>query len=206
MSSSSESKGFDSHLPGSFLYRHAIELYLKAGIIIFHRKFALPWGEDGCGDEPKVPVGGKWKAMYNFHGLELLHGRLSALFAEHADYLRDNTEVDWSLPAEFKAWIAQIEATDGSSTFFRYPVTKHAAQDAEKSPSKESSVAGVFARFGPAFPPQRAFFVLNQEDEIVQSFYRDETQTDALLDLLRKTSDCLYGLHAALRGELTGGW
>ncbi|RXU06233.1 hypothetical protein B1F69_00065, partial [Pseudomonas syringae] len=34
----------NTHLPVSFLYRHAIELFLKSAIIILHRKLNIPYG------------------------------------------------------------------------------------------------------------------------------------------------------------------
>ena len=203
----SESPSLDAHLPASFLYRHAVELYLKSGIIIFHRKFELPWEKESADSEPKVPVGGKWRLMYTIHALSPLYERLTTLFTAHASYLDAHTRTRWDLPSEFPEWIAKIDATDSSSTFFRYPVTKqHADRDGEKSPVKEDSVGNIFARMGPDHPPQKAFVVLNQNEEIVQAFHRDDSQTTAALEVLREASDCLYGLHAALRGELTGGW
>lgn len=39
------------HLPISFLYRHAIELFLKSGIIILHKRLRIPYGTEG---DPEV--------------------------------------------------------------------------------------------------------------------------------------------------------
>lgn len=33
-----------NHLPQIALYRHAVELFLKSGIIIIHRKLKMPYG------------------------------------------------------------------------------------------------------------------------------------------------------------------
>ena len=52
---------FSSHLPVSFLCRHAIELYLKSAIITLHRKFSIPYGEPPSSNKPSVMVGQRRK-------------------------------------------------------------------------------------------------------------------------------------------------
>jgi hypothetical protein len=59
---------------------------------------------------------------------------------------------------------------------------------------------------GPDGPPQKVFVVVDQDDNIVSSYRRDDTTSRAMLKTLRATADCRYGCHAAMRGELTGGW
>jgi hypothetical protein len=53
---------------------------------------------------------------------------------------------------------------------------------------------------------QKAFVTVNKGDEIVQSFHHDGAQAAGMLDTLHQAPDMLYGCHAAMRGELTGGW
>lgn len=55
------------HLPISFLYRHAVELFLKSGILILHKRFEIPYGSHGVDGEPQVPLSGKWRPMYTVH-------------------------------------------------------------------------------------------------------------------------------------------
>jgi hypothetical protein len=201
----SDSSNMNSHLPASFLYRHAIELFLKSGIIIFHRKFKLPWGTSDDA-EPKVPVAGKWKPMYSIHMLAPLHARLSTLMHEHAQFLRKETSTNWEFPAELPNWIADIDATDSSSTFFRYPVTKHADKDETKSTMKAEDYRSIIARMGPEAPPQKMFVIFDEDDNVVDSYRMDRTQSLAMLQVLRQAAECMYNCHAAMRGELTGGW
>jgi hypothetical protein len=202
----SASPSLEPYLPASFLYRHAIELFLKSGIIIFHRKFERPYGASAFDSEPQVPLSGKWKAMYQVHSLGPLYERLQALFSDHATYLKQNTRTGWEFPSEMSDWIKSIDATDSSSTFFRYPVTKHGAQDATKSTMKEESYPSIIARMGPDSPPQKVFVVLDENENIVNAYRRDETNSMAMLQVLREVAGFLYGCHAAMRGELTGGW
>jgi len=100
----------------------------------------------------------------------------------------------------------EIGRTDSSSTFFRYPVTKHGPQDHLKSTSKERHYLAIMARMGPGQPAQKAFFVLNEGDEVVQAFHQDDAHAKATMETLHHAADMLYGCHAAMRGTLTDGW
>ena len=201
-----EHRGLNEHLPISFLYRHAIELYLKSAIIIFHKKFKVPYGAEPHTGEPHVPVGAKWKPMYQIHSLNDLYPYFRSLFVDHAAYLEQNTNTNWAFPSELDNWISDIEGHDSTSTFFRYPVTKHRDKDKDKSVIKADSHLKIMSRMGPGQKPQKAFFVLNEQDEVTQAFYHDDERAKATIDTLRSACEQLYGCHAALRGELTGGW
>ena len=202
----SPSPSLDSHIPSSFLYRHAIELYLKSGIIIFHRKFAIPWGPDSKTDEPHVLIGGKWKPMYNEHKMAPLYGRVKQLMVDHIDFLRAETRTTWDFPKRFDDWISLIDETDSSSTFFRYPITKHGERDAEKSSMKPEDFKTTVARMGAGSEPQKMFVVLDSDGNVSNSFRLDKSKSLAILKTLQETANYLYGCHAAMRVELTGGW
>lgn len=194
------------HLPISFLYRHAIELFLKSGIVILHKKLRLPYGPDGSSEEPHVLLGEKWRPMHTVHDTAPLYTYLKALFSEHRETLAGLSDVSWEFPPEADTWMEEISRTDSSSTFFRYPVTKHAPQDHLKSTSKERHYLDIMARMGPGQPAQKAFFVLNEKDEVVQAFHQDDAHASATMETLHQAADMLYGCHAAMRGTLTGGW
>lgn len=53
----------NGHLPVSFLFRHAIELYLKGSILILHKHIRIPYGKYPFDEEPYVLVGEKWRKM-----------------------------------------------------------------------------------------------------------------------------------------------
>lgn len=98
LSSQSESPTLNSHLPASFLYRHSIELFLKSGIIIFHRKFQIPFDQKPHNSEPKVLVGQEWKTMYSVHGVQDLYSYFRSLVSRHAEYLAEHTRTIWEFP------------------------------------------------------------------------------------------------------------
>jgi hypothetical protein len=206
LSSQSESPSLNAHLPASFLYRHSIELFLKSGIIIFHRKFQIPFDQESSDTEPKVVVGEKWKPMYSVHGIQDLYSYFRKLSSRHAVYLAEHTHTNWEFPPELDPWISEIEATDSTSTFFRYPMTKHKAQDANKSVHHESNVNKVLSQLGEGAKPVKAFLILGDDNEIVKTFTFNDELAKATATVLRETANFFYCYHAAMRGELTGGW
>lgn len=201
----SNSPDLNPHLPANFLYRHAIELYLKSGIIIFHRKLKLPYGDFAHDGEPHVPVGLRWKPMYSIHRLSVLHQYFRQLFVSNADYLATNTVVNWDLPPELESNIALIDATDATSTFFRYPVTKHQEQDKNKSIIRADSFENIVNRMGAGQPPQKMLLTVNDAQEVVQAFHFDDSLIKKTTEVLKATAEILYGCHAAMRGTITGG-
>jgi len=195
----------NDHLPISYLYRHAIELYLKSAIIIFHRKLNIPYGDSPASGEPKVLDGAKWKPMFNVHGLQPLYSHFCSLFEDHAEYLSNYTNTDWSFPAELDQWINDIEATDSSSTFFRYPVTKDKAKDKEKSVFREDRYDALFSRMEQNQKPTKTLLMVDQDGNVVETFSHDDTQAKEIIITLKQVAELFSNCHAALVGELTRG-
>lgn len=90
--------------------------------------------------------------------------------------------------------------------FFRYPITKHRSQDKNKSVMKEDDYLNIFSRMGPGQPAQKAFIVLDQNEQVTSAFHHQDDAAEEIMKVLRSTSSRLYGFHAALRNRLTGGW
>lgn len=195
----------NSHLPVSFLYRHAIELYLKSAILIFHKKFKIPYGTVLHDGEPHVLVDQKWKALYNEHRVQILYFYVRSLFADQSEYLNTKTRTDWSFPSELDNWISKIEMTDSSSTFFRYPATKDKTKDKEKSVIREDDFESMISKIKVGTKPLKAFLVLDEDDQITQAFSHDDTQSQEIMVTLKEVANILDGYHAALVGELTRG-
>ena len=196
---------FNSHLPVSFLYRHAIELYLKSGIIFIHRKFSIPYGDQPASSEPSVMVGQRRKPLYNVHGLGPLYAELLALLNQEAEALAKVPHTDWTLPPELDGWIAAIEVTDSSSTFFRYPVTKDVQRDGEKSTMQREEATKLFERMHSGGPPVKALLMVNDDYEVVDSFAHDDSNAKALITIMKEASEVLHGLHAMMSYTLAGG-
>jgi hypothetical protein len=187
------------------LYRHAIELYLKSAIIIFHRKFKLPYGPMSHDSEPQVLVETKWKPLFRVHALQLLYRYFRKLFDDHAEYLATRTGTDWTFPNELTVWIDAIEVTDPTGTFFRYPITGNRDKDASKSDMQPDAYEQMVASLETRTEPLKAFVVLDENDQVVESFSYSRDAATANLAALKEATGFLYCTHAAMVGELTGG-
>lgn len=205
LNDSTKASAFNSHLPVSFLYRHAIELYLKSAIVTLHRKFAIPYGESPSSGEPSVIVGNRRKPLYNVHGLGPLYAELRDLLLQKADVLAQVPRTDWALPPELDKWIAAIELTDSSSTYFRYPVTKDTDLDAKKSSMRREEVTKLFERMHSGGPSVKALLMVNDDYEVVDSFTHDDSHAKALLIILKEASEAFHDLHAMMSYTLAGG-
>lgn len=196
----------NSHLPICFLYRHAIELFLKSAIVILHKRLKLPYGPHGIDGEPHVPSGATWKSIRSVHETDPLYSRLKALFADHKTELASISKIAWEFSAEHDEQMREISTMDSSGTFFRYPMTKHSPRDHLKSTNKESTFQDIVTGMGAGQPAQKAFLVVNENKEVVRAFRHDDSSAQAMLETLQKAAKTFYGCHAAMRGELTGGW
>lgn len=83
------------HLPETYLLRHAIELYLKSGIIIVHRKLQMPYGSDShASPQPMLlTASGKWEPLHNTHDLVRLFWYWKKVIMENKDRLAGALDV-----------------------------------------------------------------------------------------------------------------
>jgi hypothetical protein len=98
--------------PIVFLYRHALELYMKAVILIGSPMLAVK-------DKAKAKV--NRQRLLSTHSLEVLRRELERIFEEY--------EWEWDLGvahfqslADFRKTISEFEAVDAGSYAFRYPI------------------------------------------------------------------------------------
>src|SRR5205823_9071404 len=105
------------HLPEAYLLRHAIELYLKSGILIVHRKLRIPYGS-GPYTSPQpmlLTSSGKWEPLYNTHDLVRLFWYWKKLTTENKDKLATALEVPlegMAVPEELGRWIGKVGGID----------------------------------------------------------------------------------------------
>jgi hypothetical protein len=204
---SENSPTFSGHIPVWFLRRHAIELYLKSGIIIFHRKFELPYGADPPNAEPKMPISNEWKSLYSVHSIQQLFDYWYNLYESHREVLSRSTNTNWSLPCNnLQKWIRIIDGYDPGGDFFRYPVTKDRQRDRRKSSSRRTSVGKLIVQAKSGNQRVRAIFVTDHDDNVVASYQLHDDPENDLSSALAETATLFYAIHAAMRGELTGGW
>jgi len=201
-------KLWHTQLPINYLYRHAIELFLKSAIVIFHRRFKLAYGEAPYDADPMVKVGDKWKPFNHAHSIAVLWAYVNELFDTYDKWLLDNTKCNnWKFDPTMDALITIIEEGDPRSTFFRYPTIRDPQADVTKSIMKEVDEATLADAFKNSNPPENRVLALVVQDEDTGDFirgYKLGDEGDTKLDqALKSVAETLGGYHAALRFEVT---
>src|SRR5690554_2385757 len=70
----------DGILPLCYLYRHAMELFLKSIIFILHKKYKIGFGNGFSLERPGIKVRGRWESMEKTHNLSDLYTYFEILF------------------------------------------------------------------------------------------------------------------------------
>lgn len=195
-------------LPEIYLLRHAVELFLKSGIIIMHRRMKLRYdSEPHSSATPLLRTSsGKWKPLLNTHDIVGLYGYWKALIEENRDTLiklMPHT-ADLDVPAELDGWIKTLGTADPSSDYFRYPVSKNPAADKAKSPFKEVAPQSLFAAESTDYV--KALVLENAKGEVVKTFKYDKATGKAVTEAARGAAEMLSNFHFMMRVELAGGW
>jgi len=202
-----EAPRLNGHLPTAFLYRHAIELYLKSMIVLLHRRLHIPFGSHSADGEPCVLVQGQVRPFHRVHSVAKLFSYFERLVAQHAPTLATFCHTDWTaIPYETHEWIRLIEETDATSTFFRYPNPQARAGDHAKSSFQTSSPEELIAAASPSGPPIKAAVILDESDSVVETFCLNSEVMPDMQVALRSLAELLEAAHFGMRIELAGGW
>jgi hypothetical protein len=201
---------FFEHLPQSFLFRHSVELFLKSGIVIVHRKLKLPYDTEPYDSEPTVAVNGKRKPIYAVHGIGALYQEWKSLIEPPTDELREMCKFkpDWTIGPDMDGWIKTIDDTDPNSTYFRYPSMKNPAEDQKKSPFKKIAPEELFPASAPDDRRVMALVIENAAGEVTRVYMNEKSSDEfgSYMTALEEASKLLYCYHAMMRMELTGGF
>ena len=201
---------FWNHLPELFLLRHAIELFLKSGIIIMHRKLRISYGsEPASTDEPLfLTRSGDWKPLFRSHDLAELYAYWKKLITGNNTKLTDFTKYkpDMSVPKELDDWIGRLGLVDPSSDYFRYPVSRNAVGDVDKSPFKEIPMESLFPAETANDEKVLALVIKNESGEWVRAFKLDGGTHKDISEIAWQAARMLSDFHAMMRIELTDGW
>ena len=88
---------FFDHLPQSYLFRHATELFLKSEIVILHRKLKLAYGTEPYKGEPMVLAQGEWKPIHRVHSIGILYEYLEVTYQSPVGCAQGNDQVQGRL-------------------------------------------------------------------------------------------------------------
>jgi hypothetical protein len=187
-------------LPENFLYRHAIELYLKAIIITIHRTRRLSYGSHAAKGMPYLQVGSKWNPLHKEHSLANLYMYAKQLIARSRKARKMLGECDWDeMTPKLDVWIRLIDKADISATLFRYPTTGHSKKDRSKSswafiaPTVAISDAVLKGRGG----------IYNLSPRPKQSYRYVRTPQRRLSVAIRRSANLLSTAHDCLRRSLS---
>jgi len=196
----------NGHLATAYLYRHAIELYLKSMIVVLHRRLRIPFGSYSADGEPCVVVEGQTKPFHRVHSVAKLFAYFHDLVNSQSDALETFCRTDWTaFPGEVRDWIKLIESTDPKSTFFRYPDPQNRAGDHSKSSFQASTPQDIVASANLADKPIKAVVLVDESDSIVESYRFSADVLPELQAALRSLSDLLEAAHYGMRIELADG-
>lgn len=200
------SKAMLDHLPVNFLYRHTIELYLKSALVILHRKLRISYGAEPQTGEPRVLVGKEWQPIFRVHSLLDLYHYFRSIYDNNIPKLNRLAETNWELEADLDAKVKLIEEHDPGSTLFRYPMTKDAVRDREKSGFREVDPAEVQEMMTVAGEYVKAFLVVDANDEVKHPYVLDDKTGSEVSAALASVANTFSNLHAALRFGVLKGW
>jgi len=196
----------NGHIATSYLYRHAVELYLKSMIVLVHRRLQIPFGSHSAEGDPSMIVEGKAVPFHRIHSVAKSFAYLQQLVNQHAERLGTFCRTDWSaLPSQILGWVSLVDDTDPKSTFFRYPNPQSRATDDTKSSFQVGSPEEVIARASLSGKSVKTSVVLDDSDGIVETFYFNADVLPELQAALRSLAEFLEGMHFGMRIELAGG-
>jgi len=188
-------------LPLCYLQRHAIELFLKSSIVILHKKFQLPYGENFSIEKPAIKVNQKWVNLSNTHNISDLYQYFSSIYIQVIDKLPK--KIRWELPKDIEGKIKLVSGSDPKSTYFRYPEATNSVQDAKKSEIQEESLESMLSKTDKSGKPFKCVLMLNQNDDVIGSYNLKSSPLPSILKALDELNEFFNGVHAAFRFELT---
>lgn len=208
LSENPDRMGFASnaHLPINYLYRHAIELYLKSMVLILTRvieKSNVPL------DPTKVKVQvHKDKPLTSVHSLNVLRDELQRLVTANANEIARLTPRDWNVPQDVRDWIDTIEQHDAGSTFSRYPSSKSVFDDVKSSfqPVELETLTNKMNEKKTEEKGQIALLMKNDDGEIVEAFSMQEEILPELRKALVEAATALSGAAFGFQAELVEGY
>lgn len=194
-------KDWYSVMPVNYLRRHSIELFLKSGIILFHKKFSILFNGQSVDSEPHINLpNGKWMELKKTHNLSDLYAYMMTLINNNMEYLENHTNTDWNMPIEMDGWMNKISGYDNVSDYFRYPISRDAGKDKRKNFFKETSLEKVQEEMG--IRKKSMTLILEDGDGNISRVYSNVNENSELYDILEKATDIWSGFHAAVRAEL----
>lgn len=204
-----------AEMPQNFLFRHAIELYLKSLIIIFHKQLKIPYGNAPFNsDEPEIFSDGEWRKLYTSHFIDKLYEYwLNNLLLKNLALIKEKAPMgDWEETPKITELFKLISKYDQDSSYFRYPITKNSSLDVKKysmQKFKASNLSDFMKEMQePAAHPSKGTFtmlLLDDKENIVEAFRKDDDILSDLRDALKEVAYYFNCIHIMTRVTLCKG-
>ncbi|TDW52723.1 hypothetical protein EV144_1011415 [Flavobacterium sp. 270] len=204
-----------AEMPQNFLFRHAIELYLKSLIIIFHRELKIDYGSVAFdSDEPEAFVDGKWRKLYSSHFIDKLYDYwLNSLLLPNIQKLTDLApKGDWQEYKKIATLFRIISKYDQDSSYFRYPITKNSALDIEKNTmqkfNEKENIEGIIKEIEEKKVEKKSnvtMIVFDDQDNIIEAFHKVDNVLPEVRDALFEVASYFHGIHIMTRVSLCEG-
>jgi len=193
------------HLPVNYLYRHAIELYLKSFIVILHKALKIPYGQHNYKSTPHVQINNNWVPIYRTHDLADLFRYFERILNQNCSKIRSISTTDWcTLPPGLDTQIFTISNIDTHSTYLRYPDLRDPTNEQTKSTFEEINLSDIFMKFPIMKNPAKIIMEYDDNEEI-SSVYINKNPHKQVTIMLQDIASLLEGVHLGMRIELANG-
>jgi len=195
-------KRLHEHLPTNYLYRHAVELYLKSMIVMVHKAFEASTNSPDP-KPPQVLLNGKSWRFDRVHNVGGLWDCLKVLIDKHKSALRTASNTDWSELEQCEAWVREIDSVDLVGTLQKYPTSGNETADRQKAsfkPMSDELLANVLSSGGYV-----KALVLENSDGSTESYVLDDSPTKDLRETILQCVKLLSAAHFGMRCELGNG-
>jgi hypothetical protein len=194
----------NNHLPIQFLYRHAIELYLKSLIIVLSKRLAIQ--QNGKWAPPTINTINGPRPLFAIHSIKSLYQHFESLLKSNWATLGPLCHTDWSnIPKELPGWIETIEQHDPKSTFLRYPGLNDSAVERSKSEFQKVAPDEALKQMS-IDKSNMALYLTDDNDAISEVFIMQHEPLPCLSAALVSAAKLLSGTHFGMRMEFADGW
>lgn len=194
---------FYSEVATAYLFRHAIELFLKSLIVILELRNAPKRTVSSI----RLDVSGRPVPLARTHNLEALYQRLCTLAKLGGERLSLQTLCDWGAAlVEVQEDMGYLHRLDGSGTSLRYPSPILAKGGESKSLFYEMDPSEIdqLLQAGSASGKFEKLVVVEDQHGNVQSTYRMRPDFFAIeLEVIERAASTFQTLHTCARATIT---
>jgi hypothetical protein len=149
-----------------FLFRHSIELALKAIVLIVHRGNGIQFQSNKNTRKIIIELNGESRNLFNTHDIDYLFKYYVKLISENWENIKGKCNTNWpEIPAELQTKFDRICRIDPQGYFFRYPNIE------SPDPKSYSRKINIEKLINPEkSKPKRSYLVFDKDDYLTQAY------------------------------------